>query len=507
MRRSEHSAGCRIRKCLALLLLSILFVQLSISPAAADDTPAIGADGSIEVWRWERVDSQDDLPTANGVWTENGKEVRYRHPVLLMYQWNGKQYFVDGNNCTSGSEFQFLPTALPDGVSFGAKTFRTLENISHMTIRHRGLDSDNGDAKMYNFRLERDTDADTTLYLDVEEDYYFRQASGTDYQKISVLTPNTTSTSVDSGRVKLFSNISNEQDAYICIGSKNGNVYPERSLFSLKMKQFVMYIGYKEQVSAIQSDCTIGSGQVANYNGRLYIAPGVTVTIEKGGVLCVSGVLYNNGTIVNNGGDIVVQKNATIEQLNLNGGAGGVICCDGGDLVILSGGCVTTGRAAEYSSYENGGYGNGFVLRNGATCTNFGTLAVGSSAFVLSGATLDNRASGTMLFGYMPKAQYRGSLNALGASESASVDKYETTTAYNSEYGSVDSADLLYVGKDVLLCNEGSVYLGSWAVELTNASNVTAKGSGKIYTLSWAATAAEKNAWIPFPSAWKGMLQ
>ena len=505
MRKSERSAGCRVRKCLALLLMTVLCIQPGIAPAAAVDAPAIGADGTIEVWRWERVDSQNDLPTAKGVWTENGTERRYRHAVLLMYELNGKQYMVDGNNCTDGTEFQFRPTAVPDGISYGEKTFRTVENISHMTILHKGLDVDNGNAKMYKFRLERDTDE--TLYLDVEEDYYFRQANATEYQYISVLTPNTTSTSVDSGRVKLLSNISKEKDAYICIDSGNGNVYPERSLFSWKMDQFVMYIGYKEQVSAIQSDCTIGSGQVANYNGRLYIAPGVTVTVEKGGVLCVSGVLYNNGTIANNGGDIVVQKNATIEQLNLNGGAGGVICCDGGDLVILSGGCLTTGRAAEYSSYENSGYGNGFVLRNGATCANFGTLVVGSSAFVVSGATLDNRASGIMLFGYMPKTQYRGSLNALGASAAASMDKYETTTVYNSRYGSVDSADLLYVGKDVLLYNEGAVYLGAWAVELSGAANVTAKGSGKICTQSWAAAAAEQNIWVPFPSAWKGMLQ
>ena len=87
------------------------------------------------------------------------------------------------------------------------------------------------------------------------------------------------------------------------------------------------------------------------------------------------------------------------------------------------------------------------------------------------------------------------------------MDKYETTTVYNSRYGSVDSADLLYVGKDVLLYNEGAVYLGAWAVELSGAANVTAKGSGKICTQSWAAAAAEQNIWVPFPSAWKGMLQ
>ena len=425
-----------------------------------------------------------------------------------MYEWNGNKYMVDGNNCTGGSEFQFRPTAIPEGISYGEKSFRTLDDISHITLKHTGLDADNGNAKTYKFRVENEETSDTPLYLDTETDYYFTRKNSTDFQMISVLTPNTiSSVSVPNNRVKLFVNVWQQKDAYIRIKSGNGNVYPERSVIWWSMAEFVMYIGYKEQVSAIQSDFTIGSGQVANYNGRVYIAPGVTVTVEKGGVLCVSGVLYNNGTIINNGGDIVVQKNSTIEQLNLNGSPGGAICCDGGDLVIMSGGCVTTGRTAEYSDYAKDGCGNGFVLRNGATCTNFGVLAVGSRAFVVSGSTLDNRASGMMLFGYSPKTQYRGSLNTLGSSGAASIDKYETTTVYNSAYGSVDSADLLYVGKDVLLNNNGIVYLGAWAAELTDASDVTAKGSGKISVLSWASAAAEQNAWVPFPAEWKKMLK
>ena len=491
-----------VRAGLVLLLALTLCVQLGAAPAAASGTPAVGADGTIEVWRWERVDSQDDLPRKD--------RAGYRHPVLLLYEWNKGYYMVDANRRTSGSPFELLRTDLPDGVAYGEKSFRTAENISHMTLLYQGDDSDNGNARQYKLITEKKDDSGFLYALHCTDTFFadgFEEKSGAgDSSVISVLTPGVVSSAgVASGRVALFSNISGA-DSKIRIDKDSGNVYSTRSAL-WNVAQFAMYVGYKETLSAVQSDCTIGSGQVANYNGYIYIAPGVTVTVEKGGVLSVSGVLYNNGTIINNGGDIVVHKGATIEQFCLGDSPGGVICCDGGDLVILSGGAVTTGKSGSYTDYKTG-CGSGFVLRNGATCTNFGVLAVGSSAYVVSGATLDNRASGSMFFCYKPQKKYSGSLNALGASAAAAISSYEDIVGYNASTDSLTASAMLYVGDDVLLQNEGVVRLGLWAKQVSDGTGtVEAGGSGKIYVQSWAPGFAAKCYWTTsFPGAWSYMV-
>ncbi len=465
--RSKFAMKRRARCGVVLLLALALCMQLGGIPAVAAGGAGT-ANGTIDVWRWVRVDSQDDLPLRDGT--------GYRHPVLLLYEWNGGKYMVDGDKRTSGTPFQFARTDLPEGVAYGEKTFRTTENISHLELLYKGMDSSNGNAKQYNLVMDKKTDNGVLTSISYSGGGFAETQSNA--TSIDVLTPNTiSSVSVAGGQVALFYNVSSDRDSLVRIDDDSGNVYTSRS-WTWNMARFVMYVGYKETLSAIRSDCTIDSGQVANYDGFVYIEPGVTVTVERGGVLSISGVLYNNGTIKNKGGDVVVQKNACIEQLCIGDGVGGVICCDGGDLVILSGGRVSVGKTESYSSYKTE-YGNGFVLRNGATCTNFGTLVVSCSAYVVSGATLDNRASGSMFFEYKPKSTYSGSLYSLSMASVASVDTYESLASYQND--TPKSTEMLYVGHDVLLQNEGSVYLGLWAKSIGGNE---ADGSGKIYVTS-----------------------
>ncbi len=476
-----------VRHGLVLLLALTLLIQLGTVPASAD-TPVAGADGTVEIWRWERVDSQDDLPRRDSA--------GYRHPVLLLYEWNNGTYMVDGSRRTSSSPFQFIRTDLPEGVAYGEKSFRTLDNIANLELYYRGEDSDNGNARQYSFIIGTSDGAlDSLAYSDSHNG--FVPGSGTSKTVIDVLTPGVVSSAgVTSGHVGLFYNVSGGKDARIYTDSDSGNVNCQHSWFWSSMTQFVMYVGYKEQLSAIRSDVTIGSGQVANYNGYIYIEPNVTVTVEKGGVLSVSGVLYNNGTIVNNGGDIVVQKDATIEQFCLGGSKGGAIFCNGGDLVILSGGCVTTSTSAVSAA--------AFSMSDGATCTNFGTLAVGGSSEILSGATLDNRSGGTMLFAYRPKTAYSGTLNTLSAALKSSVSSYVNDCGTDKW----QSTEMTRVGENVLLQNEGSVYIGLWTMQQSSASGtVTGGGSGKICVPSWAMQIVEEwDWWLWFPSTWKYML-
>ncbi len=504
MKKSSVKHFLRYALCL-VLTVSMLFG--TVGGFGSDAETITNSDGLTTIWRWERVDTQDDLPTSSGTYIENGETAMYSHPVLLLYTWKGGNYMVDGNNHTSGDSFKFTRTELASGVVYGVKNFRTAENISHMRMKYAGIDTGNDNIKKYRFRLESAQQKDTGIIsnLSLEKDYYFQNTKNvSEYTNISIVTYNSCDYSVSPGRVKMFANIGMAKDANIKIDDSNGNVFPERT-FTTSMGEFVMYVGYMEQLSSVKSSFTIGDGQVANYNGQIYIEPGVTITVNKGGVLSVSGTLYNNGAIINNGGDIVVQKNAVIEQLTTGKGTGGGICLDGGDLVIMSGALVTTGSMAKFTDYLTQ-LGSGFVVRNGATVTNFGTLVVGCESMLISGATIDNRASGKIFFGFRPVAKYAGILSSLNASDKRAASTYETTSVYNSTKMVASYTEFVFVGSDVTLSNSGSVYLGAWAIQFSKATGVAAKGSGRIYIQSWARKEAAASFWSPFPTGWESMI-
>ncbi len=455
-----------IRRGLSLLLGALLCMPLGAVSAAAADTKAV-ADGTTDIWEWNLMTAQSDLPSD-----------QESHPVMLLYQVNGKTYMIDGSRHTSGEYFKFLPTEASDGVDYNSKTFRTKDNISNMTLKYTGKsDSDNGGAKICEFAI---TEGGKSKTLSLDGDGFCTPGVEKDAQKITVLTTNLNSKAdVAWDHVMLFHNVSLWGDLVIRIAS-DGTVYAERD-WDWDLGQFKLYIGTKVTLSALTHDYTVGSGSVANFNDYVYMNPGVTITVEKGGVLSVSGVLYNNGAIVNNGGDIVVQKNATIEQFCLNDSAGGSIRCNSGDLVILEGGRVSTGTTDDLDN----SYGCGFVLENGATCTNFGTLVVGSASRVDSGSTLDNRSSGAMFFGCKLKSVNSGNLHTLAKKSVQSKDTYESSSSYNVKERVYSRVDLLYVGSDVLLYNQGYVWLDAWADQLSGAGNITSKGSGTITASKW----------------------
>ena len=469
------------RGVVILLLLTMLVQLSSICAGAADTKKTSAANGTVDVWVWKRVDSQNDLP-AKGVAT----------PVLLTYKADGKEYYVDGKKRSSNStdEFKFIGQAMPDGAVVGDKTFRTTEDISNMTMTCTGgTDTDNGNAKLFKIRL---ADSKSDEYLALESGYFYTSSnsSADGYrQQLAALTKNEADNkaSVSEGRVKLNCNISGSRDpAFTFEGS---TVLSDTYWFGRwAMEEFAMYVATKETLSAITSDITIASGQVTSFNNYVYIKPGVTVTIEKGGVLSVSGTLFNNGAILNNGGDIVVQKNAVIEQLNIADNMGGAIACDGGDLVIFSGGFVSVGKT-KYLSKETD-YGNGFVLRNGATCVNFGTLVVGANGYIISGSTLDNRASANMFFEYKVKAQYRGRCDTLTAEQRASVSTYDNCVSDKSSV----ALSYLCFGDKVLVHNEGIIHVGFFGRQIINTTSEFS-GSGRIYQPQWAAEYVEKNEW------------
>ena len=464
------------KRGVVFLLLMTMLVQLgSVCAGAADTKKTSAANGTVDVWVWKRVDSQNDLPA---------KDVAT--PVLLTYKSGDTEYYVDGKkrNNVGTKGFEFIGQAMPDAAVVGDKTFRTTEDISNMTLECTGgTDMNNGNAKLFKIKL---ADSKSGEYLALSSDEYFYTSSNSSVdghrQQLAALTKNEADNKaeVSDGRVKLNCNISGALDPAFTF--KGSTVMPDTFL-KWGMGEFAMYIGTKETLSAITSDITIASGQVASFNDYVYVKPDVTITIEKGGVLSVSGTLFNNGAILNNGGDIVVQKNAVIDQLNIADKAGGVIACDGGDIVIFSGGFVSVGKTEKFVSADTD-YGYGFVLRNGSTCVNFGTLVVGSSGYVISGSTLDNRASANMFFDYKVKSQYRGRCDTLTAAQRAAVATYD-------DCASEKNISRLCIGDKVLVHNEGIIHLGFYAKQVDKGT-AEFSGSGKIYHPEWAAEIVEK---------------
>ena len=150
-----------------------------------------------------------------------------------------------------------------------------------------------------------------------------------------------------------------------------------------------IYFGEAFRFNAIKEDTTVSSGRVLPISAKTYIdgnnntqtengvviPNGVTLTIEKGGVLSVSGDLINNGTIINNGGTIIVKDKGSIypfrsgSRPSANGC--GTIKCLGGDIIIEKGGAIYGGLSDEAGNLVP------FSLDDSSTLINQGLLVYG----------------------------------------------------------------------------------------------------------------------------------
>ena len=273
----------------------------------------------------------------------------------------------------------------------------------------------------------------------------------------------------------LYGNLSGANDRPWFYG---GNYVAAQDSSTTDMGQFIMYVGKEVEYSAVTHDVTVQSGQVQNVDGHVYVCPDVTITVEPGAVLSIQGNLYNNGYIYNQG-DVVLQKNACIQTLLLEGD-GGAICCDGGDLILMSGARMATGTCG-YSEE----YGNGFLLKNGATCTNYGTIILPANGRLESGAVLDNRKNGWLLQGYRVPSSKEGTLHKFtqpqlrySALESTFACVYMEPLRQYYFVGSVTS---LYLGHDTLALNQGTLLMNG-ALQTETDAELRHEGGGLLDT-------------------------
>ncbi|MBQ8107404.1 MAG: hypothetical protein IJ129_01500, partial [Ruminococcus sp.] len=150
------------------------------------------------------------------------------------------------------------------------------------------------------------------------------------------------------------------------------------------------YVGEQMRFSALKGDLTINAGSPFEISKDKYISTnggtesttgvilpeGETLTINKGGILSISANFINNGTIINNGGVILVKDGGTIYPF-LQGKDSttkgcGTILCNGGDIIIQKGGTVYAGlNDANCKKVP-------FYLDNSSTLINLGVLVYGT---------------------------------------------------------------------------------------------------------------------------------
>ena len=131
----------------------------------------------------------------------------------------------------------------------------------------------------------------------------------------------------------------------------------------------------KNTITPVTSGEYIGAGNKRMHAEGTIIPKGITLHVDKGGILAVEGNLINNGTIENEG-LILIKKGGSISPFLPSGAPTlhgcGAIKMLGGDMIIQEGGAVYGGIGiGEYESLTD------FNLDSGSTIINQGLLVFG----------------------------------------------------------------------------------------------------------------------------------
>ena len=147
----------------------------------------------------------------------------------------------------------------------------------------------------------------------------------------------------------------------------------------------------------------VGDATYKDQNGKTAKADGVvlpetsTIIVKKGGVLSIEGVFINKGTIINEGGTIIVKDGGSV--FPYMDSAEGFIEINGGDMIIMPGGKVYTLGPSPKKS--NGVYVNCkdyLSVINGGNVINYGTLMTSRCA-ISHGSKIENRKGAVAAFG------------------------------------------------------------------------------------------------------------
>ena len=154
---------------------------------------------------------------------------------------------------------------------------------------------------------------------------------------------------------------------------------------------FNLFIGEPTLYSTLTRDYWVKDNSTLNLNAEeesnagVYIPKGITLTVEKGGTLCINETCYNDGTIICDGGTIVIQEKGKLCPF-ASDGMNKIIVKNDGVLINMAGGRVYT--TADYP-----------IEFAESRLINFGTFVTGGNLYLYS-SFAENREGGNLLIGY-----------------------------------------------------------------------------------------------------------
>ena len=179
-------------------------------------------------------------------------------------------------------------------------------------------------------------------------------------------------------------------------GQKSAVAYAEMDSWMMA-PEFYVYYGDEIAVDTISDGQTVEDGEIVNIAGNSYLtlAQGSSLTVKDGGILSIDGGLYNDGTIrVEKGGTLIVREKAFIMPGQLGAKLGSVVC-DGGDVIIYSGGKVVCEGPSGFK-FSGGDRRYGTVYNYGAIIT---------TALTAVGKARSFHNEGSVMLGYQISAQ------------------------------------------------------------------------------------------------------
>lgn len=307
------------RKVLSFLLAGVMC--LSLLPAAVY---AADEGTTKDIYVWERVSSQKDLPT--------DKE---QHPVLICWQ-SGTNYYLTGSGNNEqvkydGSKWDCIAgTGFPSGCEYPVPVmddcdrFYTDVPMTDWTIQYVRDDGDNhnahqyyirfGDNQQYHLDGYDDWDWKTGDPRNVREErwsFHTKEVGGDYSDKLG-----------NSKRVVIYCNVSGRDTGFYYTGDKAFGY----CAYTYDYDEFAVYIGHKETVNVIGGKI-VEEGQTLQVSGDCYIKQGQTLTVAPGGTLVVKGHLFNSGTIENSGTIVMKDGSCLTKGFESNGN----MLCSGAD--------------------------------------------------------------------------------------------------------------------------------------------------------------------------------
>ncbi len=284
--------------------------------------------GKMYLTEWTRVTSASQL-----------KNCTTATPMRLYGVLGNKTYLIYDSTKTNASTLKVsalsdVEPAIAANENFAELTPQKPTNVGY--IQYTGkTDDDNDDAPMCYISLNSDND----MYLGVNDDRNL-VINASWKTAWTVLTKS----SDNKDYVSLFVNIAWHDDPALWFRTSKdqGELYSDTSGKNSSYTNYIMYLGETTDITVIQSDVTVGAGQTVRISaaGGLALQDGCTLKIEKGGAALVESCFLNQGTI-DNRGTLVIMDNGSLQPVY---STGGILECNGGDLLIMKNGRFMSGE-------------------------------------------------------------------------------------------------------------------------------------------------------------------